>query len=507
MKSSKLFLSAVLILGIVIMTNLLLGEFSLRFDLTEDKQYTLSDATKNMLAELEEPITVKAFFSEELQPEIAKTKTDFRELLQEYAERSDGMLVYEFLDPNKDEEIKQNALQAGVQPTIISVREKNELTQKEAFMGAVLEMREEKEVIPLLPPNSPLEYTLTTSIKKLAVLDKPSVGLIQGHGEPDISEMIEVYNNLSVLYSFEPLRLNDTLPIPDRFQTIALVRPTDSIPPDHLNKLDDFLGRGGQLFVAINRVNGDLQQSRGVEITTGLEGWLKEKGIEVDNKFIVDASCGAVSVSQQRGFFTTMNQIKFPYLPIIQKFAAHPITKGLEAAVFQFASEVKPTGTKPELTFTPIAFSSEKSGTAATPLYFNIQKQWTDRDFPSANIPVAGILEGNIVGDTPAKIVVIGDGDFPINGSRQQFQQLQPDNVSLMVNSIDWLSDDTGLIDLRTKGIASRPIDQLEESTQNLLSYLNFLLPIILVILYGFIRSQRNKQIRIKRQEESYVNG
>jgi len=73
-----------------------------------------------------------------------------------------------------------------------------------------------------------------------------------------------------------------------------------------------------------------------------------------------------------------------------------------------------------------------------------------------------------------------------------------------MVNSIDWLSDDTGLIELRTKGVVSRPIDQLEEGTQNLLKYLNFLLPIILVLIYGFIRMQRKKITRIKRMEESY---
>ncbi len=505
MNSSKLLLSAVLILAIVAVVNLLLSQFSMRFDLTEDKQYTLSSATKNILKGLEEPITVKAYFSEGLKPEIAKTKTDFREMLQEYDELSDGMLVYEFLDPNSDETVKQEALQAGIQPVTINVREKNEMIQQQGFMGAVIQMGEENEVIPFMQPGAPLEYALTTSIKKLAVLDKPSVGLIQGHGEPPIHEMMQVNNNLSILYSFESLTLSENDPIDSKFKTVALIRPTDSIPPAHFQRLDEFLARGGNLFVGINRVDGDLSTGQGQVLNTGLEGWLKEKGLEVVNNFVVDASCGQVSVAQQRGFFRMVNQIKFPYIPIIQTFTDHPITKGLEAAVLQFASELKFAPKDSSISFTKIATTSAKSGSASAPLIFDVNKQWTDVDFPRSGIPVAGVLEGKLSGDGFSKMVVVSDGDFAVNGTQQSFQQQQPDNISLMVNSIDWLSDDTGLIDLRTKGVASRPIKQMEESTQNMLRYLNFFLPIVLVLLYGFWRMQRRRRIRAKREGESYV--
>ncbi len=503
MKSSKLVFSAALILALVVMVNLLLSQFSLRFDLTEDKQYTLSKATKDILSELSEPVTVKAYFSEGLKPEIAKTQIDFREMLQEYAELSNGMLVYEFLDPNESDEIMQEALQSQIQPVTISVREKNESSQQQAFMGAAIQMGEENEVIPFIQPGAPIEYALTSNIKKLSVLDKPAIGLIQGHGEPSVGEMMQVQNSLSILYQFEPVTIGNDA-IPGKYQTLALVRPQDSIPPYQLQQLDAFLSRGGKLFVGINRVNGDLSTSQGSEITTGLEGWLQEKGITVSNNFIVDASCGSVSVRQQRGFFQMMNQIKFPYLPIIQKFGDHPITKGLEAVVMQFASELKFTGDS-SLAFTPIAFTSAKSGTASAPLFFDVQKKWTDGELPRNSIPVAGVLEGNISGSQYSKLVVVSDGDFAVNGSQQQFQQQQPDNISLMVNSIDWLSDDTGLIDLRTKGVASRPIKQMEESEQNTLRYLNFLLPLVLVLIYGFFRMQRKKSLRIKRMGERYA--
>jgi hypothetical protein len=102
-------------------------------------------------------------------------------------------------------------------------------------------------------------------------------------------------------------------------------------------------------------------------------------------------------------------------------------------------------------------------------------------------------------------MVVVGDGNFPINGPQGSQQQLAPDQVNLMVNSIDWLSDDTGLIDLRTKGISYRPIENLEDGTKSLLKYLNFLLPLILLSGYGLFRNQRNRLKRAKRMEEDYV--
>jgi ABC-type uncharacterized transport system involved in gliding motility auxiliary subunit len=255
--------------------------------------------------------------------------------------------------------------------------------------------------------------------------------------------------------------------------------------------------------MAINRVKGDFSTAYGTAITTGLETWLRNKGLEVEDNFITDVNCGSVAVQQQQGFFTINRNIKFPYLPIINNFPDHPITKGLEAVILQFASTIRYTGDSTK-TFTPIALTSDQSGSFATPQYFDIQKEWTEVDFPLGPQVVAGILEGDLAGGLPSKMVVVSDGDFAINGPRERSQQLQPDNVSLMVNSIDWLSDDTGLIELRTKGIVYRPIDQLKDETKTFLKLLNFLLPLVLVIIYGVIRMQRNRNIRIKRLEENY---
>lgn len=495
--------SIALIAGILLLVNLLSNRFFLRFDLTADKQYTLSKATKDILKNLENPVTVTAYFSEGLEPSIAKTKEDLREMLTEYANYSKGNVDYQFIDPDNDEK-KAEAQKNGIRPVQINVRQSDEIKIQEAYMGAVIEVGEQKDVIPVVQPGIAMEYALSTGIKRISVLDKPSIGLIQGHGEPSLSDLGQAYQSLSILYSVENIDLSNETEIATRFKAVAIIAPKDSFPGDHLNKLDQYLSNGGKLFIAINRVNGDLQTAQGSEVNTGLETWLKGKGIEVDPQFLIDEQCGAVTVQQQQGFITFASQVQFPFLPIITNFPDHPISKGLEQVILQFASPIRFTES-PGLTFKPIAYSSEKSGTINAPTFFDINNM--PASFPISNQTVGGVLEGNINGNTNAKIVVIGDGDFPVSG---QNQRINPDNISLMVNSIDWLSDDTGLIDLRTKGVASRPIDSKYlgddgKSQRTFLKYLNFGLPILLIILFGFYHSNRQRSIRLKRREESYV--
>jgi gliding-associated putative ABC transporter substrate-binding component GldG len=493
-----------LVIAIIVFINFLSADFFARLDLTENGRYTLSKATKDIISNLDEPITIRAYFTENLPPNIAQTRKDFRDMLIEYSNRSDNNVVYEFINPNESQKVEQEANQAGISPVMINVREKDQMKQQKAYLGAIVQKGNQQEVIPFLQPGEVMEYALTTSIKKLSVQNKPSIGLIQGHGEPGVQGMQQAGFELGVLYNFEDHVMTDTTVIPSKFRTIAIISPQDTIPQSHFVQIDNFIRQGGRILVGIDRVNGDLQNAYGSSMSTGLESWLAAKGINVENKFLIDASCAAVNVQQQQGSFRFNTQIQFPYLPVINTFSDHAITKGLEGVLLPFASPLTFSGDS-SVQFTPIAFSSAKSGTAPVPAYFDIQKQWQESDFPLEELIVGATLEGTISGNPASKMVVIGDGDFPINSrSGGQGQPLQRDNVSLFVNSIDWLSDDTGLIELRTKGVTFRPIDQIADGTKTLLKYMNFLLPIILVIAYGLIRMQIKRSLRFKRMEMSY---
>lgn len=499
----KIYLTTFLIIVIILVLNLLSNEFHVRLDLTEGGQYTLSDATEDILNNLEEPVTIKAYFSQNLPPSITKTRKDFQEMLIEYANRADGMLQYEFIDPNEKEAYATEAVQNGIQPVMINVREKDQVKQQKAFLGAIVSLNDKQEVIPFLQPGAAMEYALSTAIKKISVTEKITIGFLQGHGEPTLAEMAQLNQQLQVLYNTQEVSVTDSTEVPANINTLVVVRPQDSLRGLQLSRLDAFLARGGRLVLALNRVDGNLQNAFGSSVSTGLETWLAGKGVEVEPNFVVDAKCGAVTVQQQQGFFTMQSQVAFPYLPIVGKFSDHPITKGLETVIFEFASSVKFLGDTSRR-FTPLIFSSEKSNVMAAPQYFDINKQWTEADLPLSGIVLGGVLEGKLSGGTDSKIVVIADGDFPVNGAGQQPRRLQPDNVNLLSNAIDWLADDTGLIELRTKGVTSRPIAELEDATKTLLKYTNFGLPLVLVMIYGLIRFQQNRMKRLKRMALNY---
>jgi gliding-associated putative ABC transporter substrate-binding component GldG len=501
----QLTYSFLLIIGVLVLVNILSATFFARIDFTEDKRYTLSKATKNILKGLKQPVTVTAYFSKDLPAEMMKSRSDFKDILIEYANLSRNKLVYEFINPSENEQNEQKATQAGVQPVMVNIREKDQIKQQKAYVGAVIKVGEQSEIIPVIQPGAAMEYALSAAIKKLTTTDKASVGILQGNGEPSLAAINQAYMALDVLYNVQPVYLTDTSYTLNKYKTIALIGPKDTIRPSYYQQIDRFISEGGNLFVSVSHVDGNFQNASGFAVNNGIISWLKSKGINITDNFVIDDNCGTVNVQQQQQGFIMNTQVKFPYLPIISNFPKHPITEGLDAVIFQFASPISFTGDSSKK-FEPLAYTSEKSGTLPVPLYFDINKQWSANDFPLKNIVVAASIVPK--SGKGGKIVVVSNGNFAVNGEGQQNQQprqINPANVNLMVNAIDWLSDETGLIDLRTKGIKMRPLDQIEEGKKTFLKFLNFLLPILIIIGYGIFRFNRNRSIRVKRMEAHYV--
>lgn len=496
-----------LVIAIIILVNILSTRYFFRIDLTEDQRYSLSDATLNILENLEEPVTVTSYFSENLPPDIEKVRQDFKDLLIEYSNNSNGDVVYEFINPSEDQETEMKAQQSGISPIMINVRDKDQLKQQKAYLGALVQMGDSKEPIPFIQPGAAMEYALSTAIKKLSVTNKPVLGLLQGHGEPSLSALQQLNTQLNILYDVKPITLSDTSGIPAEFNSLVVIAPTDSIIQRDFNYLDEFVSRGGRLLVALNTVKGNFQNASGEAVKTGFTDWLNKYGVSVEENFVLDANCSSVMVQQQQGIFRMNTPVSFPYLPIISSFTDHPITKGLESVIFPFASSINITPKDTSIGYVTLATTSEKSSLETLPIYFDISKQWKNSDFPMSSLPVGIAMEGNIAGNNAySKMVVFSDGDFAVNGDGQSAQQLQPDNVSLMSNAIDWLSDDTGLIELRTKGVTSRPLDaQLEDGTKTIVKYANFILPIALIIIFGVVRFQYKKKIRNIIKSTDYV--
>lgn len=494
MKKSNVFTQLAIMVAIVVVANLISRGLYFRLDFTEDQRYTLSNATESMLEDLTDVITIQAYFTEDLPAQLAYVRNDLRDMLIEYEDLSSGNIVFEFIDPSESEELKQQAMQNGIAPISINVIENDQRQQMQAFLGVVMKSGDRTEVIPLVQPEGAMEYDLTTAIKKISILDKPKVGMINGYGELPLQAFAQLVQQLSVLYEVETFSLRDSASIPGYYRGLIWVNPSDTVPGYEFNKLDQYLNQGGTIFLAHSSVRGDLQTSSlALSNNVGVTNWVASKGLRFGNDFVVDPNCAAVTVQQRQGFFTINSQVNFPFFPRISNFADHPVTGGLEGILLPFANAFAITNQDSSVSINPLMYTSSPSGSVRAPSYVDIQKQWAENDFPLEEQILAASIEG--LGTGRGKMVVVGNSDFMVNGEGQQAQQLSPDNVNFVSNAVDWLADDTGLIDLRTKGVTSRPLEAIEDSSKNLLKYGNVFVPILLILIYAFIRKQsRNRR-------------
>jgi len=504
MTKQAILVKLAIFFGILIVINLISSKLFFRLDFTADKRYTLSSATKNTLKNLNDVITVTAYFSEDLPPQLLGTRKDLRDILEEYEKRANGNLVYEFINPNEDDESETKAQQAGINPLLVNITERDQVKQLRAYMGAVLRMKDQKEVIPVIQPGAAMEFSLTTTIKKMAITDKPKIGILQGNGEPSLAALPQLQEQLQISYEVEPFFLNDSTNIPVYYKCLVLINPTDTLSSSELSKLDNYLSFGGGIFVGYDNFQGNLNSgfvSNAADI--GLTSWLSTKGVGISTQLLTDVNCASIGVPQQVGPFSMTAQVQFPYFPIISNFADHPASEGLDAILLPFANAIVSLGIDSTQKVTPLAFTSEQSGSSNLPMMVDVKKQWDQSDFPLGSQSVAVAIEGK-----SGKMVVVGSGSFTVNGQpgpQQQPQQVNPDNINLVANAIDWMSDDTGLIDLRTKGVISRPLDPVEDGTKNIIKYSNVVVPILLVLLFGFQRRQKNLRKRQRWLEGKYI--
>jgi len=512
-------LQVLLIAGSLIALTYVANQFLWRADLTENNRYTLASASHDIAQNLEDPVTVTAYFSSNLPARFGRTKEEFRALLQEFRAAADGDVEFTFVNPNEDDQTAREAQQAGIRPVTIDVREQNQMTQKRAFLGAVFQYQDQREVVPFVEPNSAMEYTIASTMKKLTSKNKPVVGVLQGHGEPSPDAMTQLQSTLKGRYDLQTVSGVDTAGVPPEVDVLLVPRPENELSTQAALALDQYVMRGGPTIFALNRAQANMRFGQARPKTTGLEPLLDTYGLPIRPDLVRDRNASAVRVRQKRGGFTVMNRVRYPYIPQIANFANHPISSGLDQAIFRFVSSLDTTKVDTTANVTVLARSSNQSALASLPTSIRPQQEWSVSDFSGSSLPIAGLLEDTFSSafagtDTlsvertqspKTKLVVVGDGDFFVNGSGQQKRRLPEGNINLVANSVDYLAGDTGLISLRTQRVTSRPLTQLEPTTKTILKYVNVLVPILLVIGYGLVRYRRNQAQR-QRWKEAGLN-
>ena len=505
---SQTLLRIGIVLVILVLVNIISVRLFGRLDVTKNRVFSLSDASKELMRNLDDKVTVRAYFTEDLPAPYNNNRRMLLDELNEYKAYARGNLQYEFIDPS-GEKAEQEAQQQGIAPVQVQVVKEDKFEVKKAYMGMVLLYEDKKEAIPVIQNTGTLEYDISSTIKRLTSKGRKKIGFLNGQGEPAMSELTHVQEVLRKQYDIVPVDVSKGNPVPPDISALIVDAPVNRFSDPDKFQVDQYLMRGGKIAFLLNKVDANLQNRFGRPLDLNLDDMLEAYGVRVNTDLVRDAQCANISVMQQQFGFNIQSQVPFPYLPMVSSFSkGNAIVKDLQGMILVFASSVdtmnvSSLGMQAEVLFR----SSKQSGRQTGQFMYDPLERYTREMFTEKELPLAVLLEGSfhsafdgkpVPADTavgslapttsplttsPAtRIVVVGDGDF----IRDQYGNRE--NLTFFANLVDYLVDDAGLITIRTKELATPPLDQVSDGTKKAVKYANLVVPPVLVLGYGLVR-------------------
>jgi gliding-associated putative ABC transporter substrate-binding component GldG len=506
--------SVPLVIAIIIAVNLLgLFLFS-RVDITDERVYSLSDASKRLAESLDDPVVCKLYFSEDIPAPYNANARYLKDQLYEYRAYSGGQLRFEFIDPVKSDREKE-AQALGIPPLQVQAIEKDKMELKKVYMGLAFLYEDKKEVIPIVQSTRNLEYEISSALRKVTTDQVPVVGLLAGHGERERSDGLEVMTqSLQQLFDVRTVRIVPGELIDDKISVLLIIGPTESLGSWDQYAIDQFLMRGGRLAAFYDPVDARLQDQQAADRQTNWPGLLGYYGIGFKQGLVIDSRCSRIGVTQQQGFLRFQNIVEYPFIPQVSTFnSEHLVGKSLEAVDFAFvtpldSSKVEGSG----LDLVPLCWSSDRSGLRQAPYDIGPMQKFLQADFnqpwqiiaaavtgpfksafpngapPDSAISTA-VLPPTLQEAADGRIIVVGDADCVSDNGLQN-----PANIAFAMNIVDWLTQDEGLISIRSRNVTSRPLDEVSEGNRTLIKYANVFGPPLLVVFYGLWRWQSRRR-------------
>lgn len=519
-KKSDFFspIGILLVLGNLVFLNLIGTRLFGRIDLTQNKVYTLSDVTKDILRNLDEPLTVKAYFTRDLPAPYNNTARFVEDQLAEMKAYGHGKFRFELVDPADQEKLKAEAEKFRLEPVQVNEMKADKVEYKLAYLGMVFLYQDKQEVIPTIQSLDNLEYEIVNKIRRVTTGRTPQVGFLTGHGEMALAEKMQQLNGeLRKLYDVKNIDFNSSNKVPDGLDVLCVVGPTDDLSEKDKFAVDQYIMKGGKVLFMIDKVKTELQQMQASKSNLRIDPWTTNYGFKVNDDLVLDRLCPTLPfqmVSQDGRRQITM--VNYPFFPEVVNFnRSITALKILRQVRFYFPSSVDTTVDPGyPLEKKVLFYSSDRSTTMDGPTYqidpFSLKGQIK---LDKAKLPLGMLVSGKfhsfwagkevpvdkdgnkvstdpVIGESPdTRIVVLGDANL-IND-----QYLVPglDNLTMVLNVIDWLAQDESLISIRSRAAASRPLGEVSDVTRNTVKYTNLLIPPLLVIGYGLIRWRMRK--------------
>jgi len=540
------------VVGALLLVNFIGQQFFFRLDLTQEKRYTMSAATRQLLTGLKQPITVTVYLDGDFPPAFRRLQQAVRETLNEMQIYGGGNLKYVFIDPSAAgtekarNEYYASLFKKGLTPTNLGANENGKRVEKIIFPWATVSAGGKEQQVLLLRGNQAapsdvrlnqsiegLEYELASAIRRLSPGKRKLIGVVEGHGELNNAEAGDLIGSLSQYYDVYRVDLSKVRDL-RALSAVIVAKPAGAYTEPEKFKLDQFITQGGNalFFVDAMRVNLDSAARTGMlsfPQPVGLDDLLFKYGVRVNADLILDLNSGVIPlVTGKEGNKPKVEPMPWQFYPLVNNFSTHPITRNLDAVYTKFVSTidtVKATGIRK----TPLLFTSRYSRVLPSPVPVNLNDARLQPDrklYKDKFEPVGYLLEGQFrslyanraqPGTTqfqpatssqakPSKVLVVSDGDFvrseldPKTGRpfRLGFDRLANTefaNRELVLNAVDYMLDETGLIGVRSKQVTLRPLDKLKVIEQRRTwQLLNLAAPLVLLGAFGAVRAWRRKR-------------
>ena len=500
-------LSSVLIfLAFLIAINFLASQKSFYFDLTEEKIYTTSEATRDILKNLEEEVEVNFYISKDLPQDVAGTKTQLIDFMNQYQDIAGASLKVSYLEPENTTEKVGELAEKGIPQIQFNVIEKDKYEVKQGFFGVEITSESEngikREAIPIIQAIDSWEYDFISAVFSVSREKKELIAFLQGHGEKilQIPDLIKSYDILEVkIESVEEQKgfyIEKTMSSEEDLEgetktfvqpiTLIIAGPIEIISAEELSVLDDFIRNGGNLIVLSEAVNPNLQGNLEAQLVeNNLNELTKKYGIEINNNLVYDKS--NFNITYQQGFFSVSKPYPFWLKLVSENFGDHPALSNIQSIMFPWSSSL--TLSENSDYFARPILSSTNQGETVSENY-NLLPDGYLSFASGSKKTVAAVSQPKNENSESGSLFVVGDSDFVSSNFIRQV----PDNEIFFVNLIDSVSNSANLASIRSKNIVDRPIKDLDESEKNYWKFIAIFAGAILIDVYGVFRIMKRKK-------------
>lgn len=558
----------VLSLAIIALVNIIGSFVFTRLDLTSEKRFTLSPATKTMLRELDDIVYFRVYLEGDFPAGFKRLRNATQEMLDEFRAYSTN-IQYEFINPSALSNAEErNALydelvRDGLRATDLFVNTYQGRKQQVIFPGAIVTYKQKKLPLHILtsqPGTQPeaalnqsvqnLEYNISVAIRQLTVQTRPKIAFLEGHGELMDYELTGAMEALSEYYTVERVEINgqinsltqrteiDSLNyrISNKFEALVIAKPM--IPFDEKDKfiIDQFIMHGGKVLWFIDPVFATMDslqrssQTIGVSNDINLSDQLFRYGVRTNNNLVMDLQ--ALPIPVMTGSIGTQPQFSplvWYYFPVLTPGINHPIVNNIDAVMGHFVSTIDLIETD-GVEKTILLTTSQYTRVLNTPVLIDLEIMKKDPDeslFWHPFQTVAVLLEGEFeslyrnrippdISDDrsigfrekslPTSMLVVSDGDIiknqihitqrkPLPLGYDQYTRRQFGNHDFLLNAVNYLCDDSGLISVRSREVKLRLLDEVRiKNSKMFWKTFNTMTPVAIVLLFGFIRIYLRKR-------------